>query len=178
LNRLQLERKHVFAIRGGSAGLTPHQKDILKVWIAAGLWLVVIAIESTSYLSAESTSRFLYPILHFLLGLTLKQFAVWHHYIRKTGHFVGYFILSVLLFRAWKTTLSLPAIWALRWSGIAFFMSAMVASLDEWHQTYIPSRTGAISDVMLDSSAALTAQIVIFLLLRAKRARMAAGGAS
>ena len=90
----------------------------------------------------------------------------------------GYFILSVLLFRAWKTTLSLPAIWALRWSGIAFFMSALVASLDEWHQTYIPSRTGAISDVMLDSSAALTAQIVIFLLLRAKRARMADGRAS
>ena len=153
--------------------MTAHQKEILKVWVAAGLWLAVIAIESTSYLSAESTSRFLYPILHYLLGLNLQQFAVWHHYIRKLGHFVGYFILSVLLFRAWKSTLSLPVLWALRWSGIAFFMSAMVASLDEWHQLYIPSRTGAISDVMLDSSAALTAQIVIFLILRTKSAKMA-----
>jgi VanZ family protein len=153
--------------------LTPHQKDILKVWLAAVLWLVVIAIESTAYLSADETSRFLYPIFHFLFGMDWRRFLVWHHYIRKTGHFVGYFILSVLLFRAWKTTLKLPAWWALRWSAIAFFMSATVASMDEWHQTYLPSRTGAISDVVLDSSAALTAQIVIFLFLRAKGAKLA-----
>jgi VanZ family protein len=152
--------------------LTPHQKDTLKVWLAAGLWLVVIAIESTSYLSADETSRFLYPIFHFLLGLDWQRFLVWHHYIRKAGHFVGYFVLSVLLFRAWKVTLSSPVLWTPRWSGIAFFMSALVASLDEWHQTYLPSRTGAIRDVVLDSSAALTAQIVIFLFLRAKSARM------
>ena len=138
------------------------------MWVAAGLWLAVIAIESTTYLSSEYTGRFLYPILHFLFGLNWRQFVVWHHYIRKTGHFVGYFVLSVLLFRAWKATLRLPVLWTLRWSGIAFFMSAMVASMDEWHQTYLPSRTGAISDVVLDSSAALTAQIVIFLLLRRK----------
>ena len=153
--------------------MTPHHKNILKVWFAAVLWLVVIAIESTSYLSAENTSRVLYPILHFLLGLDWKRFLVWHHYIRKGGHFVGYFVLSVLLFRAWKATLRLPALWALRWSAVAFFMSALVASMDEWHQTYLPSRTGAISDVLLDSSAALTAQIVIFLFLRAKTAKMA-----
>lgn len=153
--------------------MTPDQKDILKVWLAAGLWLVVIAIESTTYLSSEYTSRFLYPMFHFLFGMDWQRFVVWHHYIRKTGHFVGYFILSVLLFRAWKTTLRLPTLWALRWSGIAFFMSALVASLDEWHQTYLPSRTGAISDVLLDSLAALTAQMMIFLYFRAKTAKLA-----
>jgi VanZ family protein len=42
-------------------------------------------------------------------------------------------------------------------------MSALVASLDEWHQTLLPSRTGVLSDVVLDSFAALTAQVVIFL---------------
>ena len=153
--------------------MTPHHKDILKVWFAAGLWLVVIAIESTTYLSSDYTGRFLYPIFHFLFGMDWRRFVIWHHYIRKTGHFVGYFILSVLLFRAWKITLRLPAMWALRWSVIAFLMSAMVASMDEWHQTFLPSRTGLFSDVVLDSSAALTAQIVIFLFLRSKRARMA-----
>jgi VanZ family protein len=45
-------------------------------------------------------------------------------------------------------------------------MTVLVASLDEWHQTFIPSRTGTVRDVILDSGAALTAQIVIFLLLR------------
>jgi len=130
--------------------------------------MVVIAIESTDYLSSEHTSRILYPILHFLFNMDLEHFKVWHHYIRKTGHFVGYFILSVLLFRAWKATLRLPSLWAMRWATIAFFMSALVASLDEWHQTFIPSRTGAFRDVLLDSTAALTAQFLIFLFWRRK----------
>jgi VanZ family protein len=149
--------------------LTPDQKQLLKAWIAAGLWIVLIAIESTSYLSSDNTSRILYPILHFLFGIDPNHFAILHHYIRKSGHFVGYFMLSFLLFRAWRATLPSTSLWALRWAGIAFLMSAFVASMDEWHQTFIPSRTGLVSDVFLDSTAALIAQIVIFLFLRVRR---------
>ena len=153
--------------------MTKDRKELLKTWIAALLWMTLIAIESTDTFSAEHTSRFLYPILHFLIGLDLLRFAVWHHYIRKIGHFVGYFTLSFFLFRAWKATLHLPWAprWALRWASIAFFMSALVASLDEWHQTFLPSRTGLFSDVVLDSCAALTAQIVIFLFLNTWNSR-------
>lgn len=126
------------------------------------MWLVVIAIESTAYLSSEYTSRFLYPILHFLFGIDWARFLVWHHYIRKSGHFVGYFTLSVLLFRAWKASLRLPSAWAWRWAGIAWVMSAFVASLDEWHQSYLASRTGVFSDVVLDSTGALVAQAATY----------------
>jgi VanZ family protein len=158
--------------------LTPDQKQILKTWIAALLWMTLIAIESTDSFSSENTSRFLYPILHFLIGLDLARFQVWHHYIRKSGHFVGYFTLSFFLFRAWRATLHLPWAprWALRWATIAFFMSALVASMDEWHQTFLPSRTGAISDVMLDSCAALTAQVLIFLYLTWKPRSVSVAG--
>jgi VanZ family protein len=158
--------------------LTPDRKQLLKTWAAALLWMTLIAIESTDTFSAEHTGRFLYPLLHFLMGLDLAAFEVVHHYIRKCGHFVGYFTLSFFLFRAWRATLRLPWAprWALRWATIAFFMSAMVASLDEWHQTFIPSRTGAISDVMLDSFAALTAQVLIFLFLTWRPQRMSAVG--
>jgi VanZ family protein len=147
--------------------LTPDQKQLLKTWMAALLWIGLIAIESTDTFSSEHTSQFLYPLLHFLMGLDLARFEVVHHYIRKCGHFVGYFALSFFLFRAWRDTLRLPWAprWALRWAAIAFFMSAMVASLDEWHQTFIPSRTGRVADVLLDSCAALTAQVLIFLFL-------------
>jgi VanZ family protein len=154
-----------------SSRLTPEQKQIVKVWIATGLWLVVIAIESTPYLAADYTSRFLYPILHFLFGVDRQHFPFWHHLIRKTGHFVGYFTLSVLLFRAWKATLRLPMEWAWRWASIAWIISAVVASMDEWHQSYIPTRTGIFSDVVLDSSAALTAQIVIYFFWRIRSRR-------
>ena len=148
--------------------MTPDHKQQLKVWIAAVLWMAVIAIESTNYLSSDETSRILYPILHFLLGLDWQHFSVWHHYIRKTGHVVGYFILSVLLFRAWKATLPSEFWWQFHWAGIAWLMSALVASLDEWHQSFLPSRTGVVSDVFLDSATALAAQIVIFVYLRGK----------
>jgi VanZ family protein len=156
--------------------LTPDRKQLIKTWIAALLWMTLIAIESTDTFSAEHTSRFLYPLLHFLMGMDLARFAVVHHYIRKIGHFVGYFTLSFFLFRAWRATLRLPWAprWAMRWATVAFFMSALVASLDEWHQSVIPSRTGVFSDVVLDSFAALTAQVVIFLFLTWKPRRMSA----
>ena len=157
--------------------MIPERKKFLKDWTAALLWIGVIAIESTEWLSSEHTGRFLYPILHFLFNMSPQLFAVVHHYLRKMGHFVGYFALSVFLFRAWRDTLH-PAkvkLWARRWAGSAFLMSVLVASLDEWHQTFLPSRTGRVADVVLDSFAALTAQIVIFLWLRFRRDRQKTG---
>jgi len=42
-----------------------------------------------------------------------------------------------------------------------------VAMLDEWHQSFLMSRTGTLRDVILDSTAALVAQIAVFTILRA-----------
>jgi hypothetical protein len=66
--------------------LNSDRHHLLKAWIAAILWLIVIAIESTAWLSSHNTSRILYPLLHFLFGLEWPQFEVWHFYIRKGGH--------------------------------------------------------------------------------------------
>jgi VanZ family protein len=145
--------------------LNSDRHNLLKAWIAAILWLIVIAIESSALLSAHNTSRILYPLLHFLFGLDWEHFHHWHFYIRKGGHVVGYAILSVLLFRAWRPTL--PAMndtnWTLRWATLALLGTAFVASLDEWHQSFIPSRTGRWQDVVLDTCAGLAAQILILL---------------
>jgi VanZ family protein len=151
--------------------LNSEKNNLLKAWIAAILWLIVIAIESTSYLSAENTSRILYPILHFFCGLDWAHFRVWHFYIRKTGHFLGYGILSILLFRAWRATLPdmKNVLWTLRWSAIAILGTLIVASLDEWHQTFIPSRTGRWQDVVLDTCGGIVAQILIFVFCKRSR---------
>ncbi len=138
---------------------------ILKAWIAAILWLIVIAIESTNLASSNNTSRILYPLLHFLFGIDLKHFEHLHFYLRKGGHVFGYGMLSILLFRAWRETL--PAIngvkWTLRWAILAVLGTAVVASLDEWHQSFIPSRTGTPRDVLLDTCAGIAAQILVLL---------------
>jgi VanZ family protein len=145
--------------------LNSHQRETLKAWIAAILWLIVISIESSSYLSSHETSRIIYPILHFLFGINYAQFEPWHHVLRKTGHVVGYGLLSFFLFRAWRATLPKPGNprWSFYWADIAVFGTALVASLDEWHQSFIPSRTGRWQDVVLDSSAAIATQILLYL---------------
>jgi VanZ family protein len=145
--------------------LTAERHNILKAWIAAILWLIVIAIESTAYLSSHNTSRILYPLLHFLFGMDPAQFEHFHFYIRKGGHVFGYGMLSILLFRAWRESLPVVngACWTLRWSTLAVLGTAVVASLDEWHQSFIPSRTGTPWDVLLDTCAGVGAQILLLL---------------
>jgi VanZ family protein len=141
---------------------------VWKAWLAALLWLGLIAVESTNTLSAENTGHILYPLLHFLLGLDPVRFLTWHFVLRKTGHVLGYAVLSLLLFRAWKASIVVSGSprWSIVWARIAFAMATLVASLDEWHQTFLPSRTGTIWDIVLDSTAALVAQILLFWWIR------------
>lgn len=147
--------------------MNSHQRELLKAWIAAILWLIVITIESTSYLSGQNTSHILYPIFHFLFGVDAAHFEPWHHLLRKTGHVIGYGLLSFFLFRAWRETLPAQSRkWTLRWSGLAVLGTLLVASLDEWHQTFLPSRTGRWQDVVLDTSAGIGVQLILLLFLR------------
>lgn len=148
--------------------MSSDRHQVLKAWIAAILWLIVIAIESSALLSSHNTSRFLYPLLHYIFGLDFFRFQHWHFYIRKGGHIFGYATLSILLFRAWRETL--PAAgdekWTWRWANIALLGTILVASLDEWHQSLLFSRTGRWQDVVLDSCAGVAAQILVFFWVR------------
>ena len=113
--------------------MSSDRHNLLKAWIAAILWLIVIAIESSSIGSSSNTGRFLYPLLHFLFKLDPFHFEQWHFFIRKGGHVFGYGLLSILFFRAWHATL--PSIenlrWSFRWANLAVLGTAFVASLDE-----------------------------------------------
>lgn len=151
--------------------MSEDRHQLLKAWIAAILWLIVICIESTPYLSSNNTGRFLYPLLHYLFGITYTQFAPYHHFLRKAGHVVGYGLLSFFFFRAWRETLPMPGHpkWTFRWTWIAVLGTAIVASLDEWHQTFLPSRTGRWQDAVLDTSAAIVTQFLLFLVWRTRR---------
>ena len=143
------------------------RNNFWSAWIPAMIWLAVIAVESSGWLSSANTGRLLYAIVTFILGpIDPDAFAIIHALLRKIGHVIGYGILSFLLFRAWRTTLRPKTqAWNLLWAVVSFVMTAAVASLDEWHQTYLPSRTGTLHDVVLDSLAALSVQFLIFAFL-------------
>jgi VanZ family protein len=148
-------------------------KSVWLAWLWVVLWLCVITIESTSALSSENTSRFLYPVLHYLFGIDPLSFVTWHFFLRKTGHVFGYGMLSWLLFRALRITAlnSRDPNWSMVWALVALAGTAFVASMDEWHQSFLPSRTGTVRDVLLDTTAALVIQILVFLLVRVRKRR-------
>ena len=53
--------------------------------------------------------------------------------------------------------------WRLEASILAIFSTAIVASCDEFHQTFLPTRYGCFSDVLLDTSGAVTLGLLLFL---------------
>jgi len=143
----------------------------IRAWLPAFFWLCVIAFESTDLLSAAHTSRILFPFFHHFFGMTLEQFAPINFALRKTGHVFGYGFLSLLLYRGWRYTIPLaenPG-WAMVWSRVALLSTAFVATLDEWHQSFLPSRTGTFHDVVLDTAAGVAAQLGLYLFLTRRR---------
>lgn len=157
--------------------MSSDRHNALKAWIATLLWLIVITIESSSLGSSNNTTRVFYPLLHYLFGMDLFRFQHWHFFLRKGGHVFGYGLLSLLLFRAWRETLpsSGGARWTVRWANLAVLGTALVASLDEYHQSFNPERTGSVRDVVLDTCAGITVQILLFLWVTSRKSRESRG---
>jgi VanZ family protein len=131
-----------------------------RYWLPPALWTFVILLASFDPLSASHTGPVLETIITTIVGHPLPpaQFDVVHFLVRKTAHLTEYGILGALLFRAVRDE---RRGWSVRWSAAAVLLAAVVASADEWHQTLIPSRTGTVSDVLLDAAGATVAQILI-----------------
>jgi VanZ family protein len=140
-------------------------------WLPAVLSVLVIVMESTATMSAANTSRVLYPLWIKLFGpVSMAEWAQIHHYIRKTGHFVGYGCVSLAFFYSWRQTLYHMAVkhWTLwrRASVLAVLSTLIIASLDEFHQSFLPSRTSSPIDVCIDLSGAITAQLLLLLVIQ------------
>ncbi len=120
-------------------------------WMPALAWAVVLFCFSTSYFSAENTSRIIDPILRFLMpAASTVTIAFAHGLVRKAAHFTNYAILFWLLvsgpLRARPYT--------------AFALCVAYALLDEGHQMFVPSRGPSLHDVALDFSGALFSSLV------------------
>jgi len=92
------------------------------------------------------------------------RWSVLHTYMRKSGHFFGYGAFGLLWLRAWW--LSLPHSRFFQDALLAVLGCGLVASADELHQAFLPSRTGSPWDVLLDCSGAITLQLVVYIILR------------
>jgi VanZ family protein len=123
----------------------------------------VISGFSTGVFTAENTSRIIVPVLHWIFphasrGALLQM----HYFIRKAGHFTEYFVLSLLILRGIRGGQHATR---LAWALATIAVVACYASLDEFHQSFVPGRTAAVSDVLLDTIGGATAQVVVALVM-------------
>jgi VanZ family protein len=137
-------------------------KRIILYWLPVILWMGVIFWMSTGMFSSEHTSRFIVPILHFLFPSLLPQdLNMIHGMIRKAGHVTEYFILGLLLFRAFRGGSYQPL--RLRWSLYSIIWIVLYAATDEYHQSFVGARGPSLIDVGIDSAGGILSQILIML---------------
>jgi VanZ family protein len=140
-----------------------------RVWRYAPpvLWLTFIFFASTADFSASNTSRIIGPLLRWLFpGISEEQLQFAHFITRKAAHFTEYAILAWLVARAFATS-SIKAL-SRHWFLFSLLLVIIYSLSDEYHQTFVPSRTGSIYDSLIDMSGGLTA-LLLYTLWRRRR---------
>jgi VanZ family protein len=161
--------------------LKPTFRSLVRNWWLVVVWLGVIRMESTDTASAANTTVVLYKVIAVVVPHVEPSFVQQlDEVLRKSGHFLGYGILSVLVFLALRNTnrdrlrpllsrswgIYLSDLWRAEWVLIGMLATVVTASFDEIHQTFIPSRTGRWQDVLLDTVGAAALQVVVYLFSR------------
>lgn len=148
-------------------------KGPLKSWRLSLpiLWMVIIFLFSGDSLSSLQTSRFIIPLLQFVRpDLSPQKLTEIHTFLRKSGHFLEYFLLSYLWY--WSLLARWPK--GVKPFLLAFSFSLGYALLDEAHQSLLPSRTGSWWDVLIDGAGALLIQVILWLRMRREETRKGA----
>lgn len=126
----------------------------LYLFLPAGVWYAVIFRLSaqTGSSSSATSGRIVYWLLEipFLSIQSEEQHAAvletLTFCVRKGAHMGAYFILTALLLLAvWR--LIAPPVWR---AAAAAGLCALLAGLDEFHQTFVPGRSGQVRDVFID----------------------------
>jgi VanZ family protein len=143
-------------------------KSFLKYWLPVLIWLGLIFIGSTDLMSAEHTSRIIGPILRwFNPDISDQTIAQIQFFVCKVGHLSEYAILAALFWRGlrrgtrWQMTMSILfiAVW---------FVCAVFAASDEFHQSFVPTRTASPIDVVIDIIGALIGLTICVAVARGK----------
>lgn len=111
---------------------------------------------STDLMSSSRTSRFIGPVLRWVFpeisDPAIRQVQL---VVRKAAHVAEYALLALLLYRAVRRTWERsPEIWCRQCAAWAFGLAVLYAASDEWHQSFVPSRGGAVQDVIIDAAGA------------------------
>jgi VanZ family protein len=134
----------------------------VRYWMSAVAWMLLMFVGSTDVFSAEHTSRLVVPFLHWLNPhISMATIISIDFALRKIAHFVEYAVLAGLLWRGLHGTFSTASKTVLAFS--TFLFAATFAASDEYHQSFVPSRTASAHDVIIDCIGAFV--MVLFCLI-------------
>jgi len=106
-------------------------------------------------MSAEHTSRIIAPFLRWLWpNISPEAIAQVQFFIRKAAHLTEYAILAMLLGRTIIRGIKAERKMEI-WYVNVWLIATLVAALDEYHQSFVPSRGAAWGDVLIDSGGAI-----------------------
>lgn len=157
--------------------LKPTFNMLARRWWPVVVWLIILRLESTDFASSANTISVLQNLVDAVFGsVSPALIDAANSIARKSGHFVGYAILSLFVFRALKYTqydrlrlllhrrwgIFFRDLWRKDWALIAILFTVVAAMFDELHQAIIPSRTGRWQDVALDTAGAIAMQLLLY----------------
>jgi VanZ family protein len=132
--------------------------------------MIVIFSASADRGSLQHSSRIIAPILLWLFP-NASPHAVhsFVFFIRKCAHLTEYAILAVLLLRAFQLKAGAVQLWQPRHARFALLIVAVYAASDEFHQRFVPSREASVWDVLIDTSGAALALLLIWVVSRLRQ---------
>ncbi|MFN2454609.1 MAG: VanZ family protein [Pyrinomonadaceae bacterium] len=143
-----------------------------RFWRYAPLvgWMAFVFFASSDEFSAGNTSKILRPLLLWLFPQTSETtVALAHFIVRKLSHFTEYAVLALLAARAFLG--SSHTLLKRRWFFAALLLVVLYALMDEFHQSFVPSRKASIYDSLIDTAGGLTALLACAVWHKSKPAR-------
>lgn len=119
-----------------------------------------MSFASSAQFNAANTSRIIGPLVLWMFPDTSPETLANIHFVtRKLAHFAEYAVLGFLAARALRT--SSKALLHNRWFLLSFILVAVYALIDEYHQSFVPSRTASFVDSLIDIAGGLTTLLLI-----------------
>ena len=176
---------------------TRGRRLVRLAWLCLPLvaWLTVITLASTNLGSEANSDPLLLRLLHLLFGSrdsgpSANDFDALSWALRKTAHLVEYAVLGLLATRALKGLFPGYSGAAIRRGGagarregwetlvktavVVLPFGAVVAAVDEFHQSFVASRTASPWDALIDVLGVLLGLTVAWLIGRRRRGKAVA----
>jgi VanZ family protein len=139
-----------------------NSRKFFKYWFPVILWVGFTFWMSTGGFAAANTAGIIEQLLRYVVpDISDTHVVLVHGAIRKLAHLTEYFVLGLLLYRAFSSDSADLKAW--RWVFLSLLAVMLLAAGDEFHQSFVATRTASFIDVGIDALGGFLATCTIML---------------